>query len=261
MSDLLTGILFTHNCVKFDYCFEAAIESLAAFCDKVLVMDCESDDGTVEALVKLDNKHKHLELILHQPWEVAPDHTRLAVLYNQLRERVKTPWYFELQADEVVHEDSFTWIKQSVENQTFPSGVFVRRLNFWRDPDHYISFSARNKPCGDEIVRLARQDAPVAGDAESVEPNWKGPAFKGWTDKIRIFHYGLVRDGFKLVDKCLDMQSWFWGKVGKPDRFVVESKAQGKPFNYDAYDNAELVELTGTHPKFALDWIEQRRKK
>lgn len=258
MNDL-TGILLTRNCDKFDYCWRESLASLLDFCDKVLVMDCQSEDDTDNALRRIAETEPKLELILGYPWAVANDHTLLAILYNKLREMVQTPWYFLLQADEVVHEDSITWIRQSL-TQTYPNGVFVRRLNFWRDPDHYIAFNARNKPCGDEIVRLARQDSPVVGDAESVEPNFKGPAFKDWTDKIRIFHYGMIRDGFKLVDKCIDMQSWFWGKGGQVDKFVLESKSQGKPFNYDAYDNDELVEFKGEHPKYAREWIAQRRK-
>jgi glycosyltransferase involved in cell wall biosynthesis len=254
--DQLTGILLTYQCVEQDYCFVPALESLIGFCDKVIVMDCGSTDGTKEKL--LEYQGRFCRVITEQPWEVAHDHTRLAILSNMIREQVQSPWYFHLQADEVVHEASFTAIRCAILNGTSPRH-FVRRINFWRDCQHYIPFDAPNKPCGDSIVRLAQKEQIIAGDAESVEPNPRHKDDAQYQDLIQIMHYGMVRDGYKLVEKCINMQSWFWGKDGQPDANVLKSKAEGKPFNYDAYDNRS-VEFRGTHPKFAQEWVKEHTK-
>ena len=50
MGKTLGGSLFVRNAIQYDYCVEEAIESLAACCDEVFVLDCQSDDGTTEKL-------------------------------------------------------------------------------------------------------------------------------------------------------------------------------------------------------------------
>lgn len=248
----MTGILLSRNLEKFDYCWRESLASVVAFCDRVIVMDCGSDDGTDLLLKKEQEKYSTVDLALNQPWEVSNNHTRLEILYNQLRSMVKTPWYFLAQADEVVHENSQTAIRAIVLGAIPGNTFYCRRMNFWRDFNHYVSFDAKNKPCGDSIIRLGKQDVPVCGDAESICASSPNSHFK---DKILIFHYGYVRNGAKLIDKAIDLQSWFWGPGGRVDPEVIKMKNGDGIFDPSAWHNDEVTELVGTHPKYAEQWI------
>lgn len=252
----LGGSIFTHNVMQFDYCFRESIACLAELCDSVVVLDAESNDGTLDELRKIAAADPKIKLVEGAVWDCAPKHERLRVLANQAMSHLQTDWHFMLQADEVIHEASFPAIRQLTlqpKNRSFA----VRRFNLYGDFDHYVGLKSAAKPCNDEPIRLAHTGIPAMGDAESLDMqqcSWEH------IDKIQIFHYGLVRKSEALIDKILEMQAWFHGP-GHADPRVVEMKAQGsgwQPFKIIA--KTELERLTTTHPKYMVDWINERKE-
>jgi|GEM_PF-1630390 len=249
----LGGSIFTHNVDTFDYCFREAIGSLIDLCDEVVILDAESTDGTLEALRQIAAASAKVRLIEGARWDCAPKHERLAVLANQARSYLRTDWHFMLQADEVLHEDSFAAVRRLMTSQKHRTFA-VRRFNLFGDFDHMVSLTSSKKPCSDMPVRLGHTGAPAMGDAESLRMD-----AVSWdhVDEVQIFHYGLVRRFEALLDKSIDMQSWFHGP-GQADPRCVDMKATGHHDPFRLIDRAELAPIPVHHPRRMADWIAAR---
>lgn len=259
----LGGSMFIHNALEFDYCITEALESLHALCDDVVILDAQSTDGTIDVLRDLKKRLPKLRLIEGAKWDCAPNFERLRILANEARSQLRTDWHFMLQADEVIHEDSFKYIREAINSRTH-NAYFCRRLNFFGDYNHYIKIHGpqENKPCGDHIIRLAKTDRPAIGDAESIGNDWHSTGI-AYLDKIRIFHYGLVREDAKAIKKIISMQTWFWGPTGLPDARVVEMDKKGDGvFDWTILKTKDMFDrLKGDHPKFARKYVEERQAK
>jgi glycosyltransferase involved in cell wall biosynthesis len=249
----LGGSLFVRDAVRLDYCLEAAIESLVGVCDEVVVMDCQSTDGTAAILRKAAAKWSNVTILWNSPWEVASGYVRLALLANAAREALKTDWHFMLQADEVLHESSYPAVLEAVrENGWGRSSFKVRRLNLWAEPGLCVRGDSKLKPCSDEPTRLGHQNIPAVGDGESLI-DYRGPTYD-LVDRVTIFHYGFLRRG--LIDKVIEMESWFHGPGSTPDERVVAMKEQGGVFVPEAIiPDSELIEIPIDHPAPAKAWV------
>jgi glycosyltransferase involved in cell wall biosynthesis len=255
MSTGLGGSLFVRDAVRLDYCVEAAIESLVPVCDDVVVLDCHSTDDTLALLRTIETRHSNVRVFPNVPWEQAGNYERLMILANAARELVRARWHFMIQADEVLHESSYTALRALVAADGWGQQAFrVRRLNLYGDLDHHISLGSRLKPCSDEPTRIGLQGVPAGGDAESiVEPH--GPD-RRMVDRVTLFHYGFVRSGQALITKAIEMQSWFWGPHSVPDQRVVHMQQAGTGFRpYDIIPPQELSPLPMPHPAAAAGWL------
>ena len=253
----LGGSLFVRNAIKYDYCIEEAVLSLVPICDEVVIGDAGSTDGTLDVLNKLKLDYGNIRVIEGLKWECADNYERLSILANQTKAHLKTDWHFMLQADEVLHEDSYDNIV-SLINHDGPNGYMCRRYNFYGDVNRHIRFDIEQnrKPCSDSIMRLAKLECDAYSDAESLQiPSCN----TGHTDEIVIFHYGMVRDRAIFVDKIINMQSWFHGPGGTPDKTVMAMKNNNEAFDpWKCKSIEDTVELGMSHPKVAEEWVKCR---
>lgn len=255
MAVSLGGSLFTHNVKQFDYCFEESIACLLDLCDQVVVLDAESTDGTLDDLRAIAAANSKIKLVEGALWDCAPKHERLRVLANQAKSHLTTDWHFMLQADEVIHESSFDVIRRLINDPNQKHSTFgVRRFNLFGDFNHYIGLHSAHKPCNDAPVRLGRIDIPAMGDAESLDM-----VASSWAHvtEILTFHYGLVRRSAALVDKSIDMQTWFHD-ADAVDWRIKEMKASGVFDPFRLVPRSEIVPLDVPHPKYMAKWIAER---
>jgi hypothetical protein len=205
-------------------------------------------------------KYPNLKIFTNGIWECANDYHRLSILANQTKGYLKTNWHFMLQADEVIHEDSFPFIKQAINDKHFRS-YYVRRLNLFGDLYHYLDLNLpqEHKPCSDSVIRLATIENDAYSDAESLSVNPQTSSMN-YLDKITIFHYGFVRKDVNHIEKIIDMQGWFFGKGGTPDKRALELRETGK-FDWRLFKPKEfLVKIPKPHPVFSKNWAEERNK-
>ena len=253
----LGGSIFVRNAIEFDYCIAESIASLCAVCHKVVVVDAESDDGTLSILGELRQKHRNLAVVANANWECAKDHQRLSRLANRAKDYLNTDWHFMLQADEVIHESSFEHIRAAVQQDKFHSGM-VRRVNLFGDLNHCFRYDIPSKPCSDEIIRLATIQNKAFSDAESLRVD---PRFltRDTLDKITIFHYGFVRDDAAMLRKCRNMQSWFNGADSQVDPRL---DGMSDVFDWRKFWPVDfLMKIPMEHPVFSRDYAQQRQRK
>lgn len=256
----LGGSLFVHNGIAFDYCFREAIASLCGVCDEVVALDASSDDGTAEAMQALTGQFANLKVITGAEWNCAPDNRRLSILANKAISHLTADWHFMLQADEVLHERSYPFIRKAIESQ-YHDSFMVRRFNLFGDANHCfrLDLPQDRKPCSDSVIRLARREYKTYSDAESLHV--KQCAFDpvGQLDNIAIVHYGMVRDDARLIDKSVDMQGWFYGRGGVPDPRIVAMREDRRFAWEKLHSTDELMPLPISHPECARQWSADRQ--
>jgi glycosyltransferase involved in cell wall biosynthesis len=253
----LGGSLFVRDAVRLDYCVEAAIESLVPVCDEVVVLDCQSTDGTLALLYAVAARHPNVRVIANQPWEVGTNYDRLMIHANAAREQLQTRWHFMLQADEVLHEWSYPMLREAVRADGWGASTFrVRRFNLYGDFSRCVSLDSTMKPCADEPTRLALSNYPAVRDAETIgEPDGKDERL---IEHVTILHYGFVRRGAALIDKAIEMQGWFNGPEGTVDERVLKMRDEGTGFRYqDIMPDDQLMPLPIGHPAAAMSWIKE----
>jgi len=255
----LGGSLFIRNAIQFDYCVIEALNSLCAVCDKVVVVDASSTDGTLDLLIEAQKSLPNLRVIKGANWECANNLDRLRLLADTAKNYLDTDWHFMLQGDEVIHESSFKSIRKAIQNKKWTSYI-VRRCNLFGDLNHYLKYDIpqEHKPCSDAVIRLATRNWNAYGDAESlqVDPKYMG---HNELDHITIFHYGFVRRDANCIDKTISMQSWFWGPGSTPDQRVVEMT--GGRYEWEKLKSRDLLAaIPMSHPKFSAAWAAERQK-
>lgn len=265
---MLSGSLFIRNAITNDYCIEASIESLCALCEEVVVIDAESNDGTVDILREMERTHNNLKIHEGYKWacerENQKGYDRLAVLANTAKALTHGEWHFMLQADEVLHEDSIPIIQGTIKNTIFETFT-MKRINLFGSIDSYLrediyTHCGRMQPCGIRVCRLGKHQYDALGDAESI---YLGN--NNTTIDATIVHYGLVRDSAKMLDKVIQMQKWFHGKdgvEGTPDQRIIKQKKELGYLNPKEFfpDADSFLPLNIVHPKFAKKYVERIRE-
>lgn len=245
--------LFVRNAIEYDYCVGAAIESVLPVVDQVVVVDCSSDDGTREILIDAYHFNPKVKLITDVKWEVGVKYDRLRIHAEYAKNQLDTDWHFMIQADEVLHENSYDELRRLAQGEK--RSYLINRYNLWQDIDKYISFKSPHKPCGDVICRLAPTEYPIIGDAENIQGHNMGKS------NINLIHYGFMRDN--LVKKCYDMQQWFWGcDASMVDQNIIKHLEAGEELDYSAYGQTNhLLDLPFNHPNVVQSWVSEKRKK
>lgn len=202
MSKRLGGTQFVIDGCKYDYCFAESIRSLQEFCDEVVVVDAGSKDGTVEILKTLENEKTKIIYLDREEWDSLHGWAKLNHFSNKAIAELTTEWNFYQQSDEVVHESCYKAIKEAVEYGT-AEAYLVQRINLWNTPFQKLNVQGNRNPCSTQIIRLAKSQYMTGGDAESIY----APASSAYLDRIRLYHFGFVRDKKVHADKIRNMQS------------------------------------------------------
>ena len=78
---------------------------------------------------------------------------------------------------------------------------------------------------------------------------------------LYIYHYGMIREPGKFLDKSDVVQNGFFGSV---DQRLVKARAwakeTGKPWHQycDFFEGAPLRDFTGKHPRVIHQWLRER---
>ena len=256
----LGGSLFVRNAIRYDYCVKEAVASLAALCDDVFILDCQSEDGTTDMLGDyISANFKNVRYQTNGNWDCGKDYHKLSKLANMCINHLRTDWHFMLQADEVIHESSFPAIRRLIEAPS-PHGrrtIAVRRFNLFGTVDQHIRLDLPHKPCSDCPVRLGTKGTVAKGDGESLE--WTNTD-RSHIDQVLIYHYGYVREDRKNITKAVDMQRWFFNDPTKVDGRLLEMQKTGVWEPYKLIAQTGLTPIPTPHPKFSSAWAAKRRK-
>lgn len=244
------GNVCVRDGIDTDYCWQEAVRSLLPICSTVTLCDGGSTDGTLQAIQRWCDAEPRLRLV-HFPWSNPQGETHLWVRWlNHCRSHIAEPWHLQLDADEVLHESSYDWIRAYVANAPHPAAAWCIRDNFWRDPWHLVP---SGHMCGDRVARLASTSLWMPTDY----PHPKGEELCRLAvhSPIRISHYGALRRPAAMAVKQRRYQAWTLG--GLDPRIAAAEQA---PNWCDSVAEqcgwAHLVApYKGTHPRVAWTWL------
>lgn len=129
----LSGYTTTKDVIKSDYPWRESITSLLRFCDEVVVVDGGSIDGTWEELSNWSQNEEKLKVFqIKRDW----NDKRFALFDGEqkaeARKRCTGDWCWQMDVDEIVHEDDYLKIKKLIKQ--IPKSVKLVSLpviDFW----------------------------------------------------------------------------------------------------------------------------------
>lgn len=247
----LAGISIAKNAIKYDYCLKESILSMLPVCDIVIVAYVESEDETLDVLLSIDSDKIKILHLTEEDWNVHTNHIRLSYITNiaiEEAERLGYEYVLYVQADEVLHEQSYDVIKLAA--QSGHEGFLINRINLWKTPFLQLNVPQERKPCSTEIIRLAKSKYKAYDDAESL----LAPVTHMINDAF-IFHYGFVRKAEIMKDKIKNMQQGVFGMADYDKKLDLCDV-----FNPDLwFDPAkDLIPIALPTPELMTEWVKVR---
>jgi len=235
----VTGFTFVRNGVQFDYPFLESIQSLVPLCDQVIVAVGQSEDATLEYLHSLPpSQVKILETIwdgaLRKGGSILAQQTNIALSHTS------GDWAIYLQADEILHENDYHIIRESMER--YRNDREVDGLLF-----HYIHFYGSYNYIGDSR-RWYRREIRVIRPNRGVESWGDAQGFKIGRRKLRVklipatvHHYGWVKP-----PEIQQLKQKNFNKLWHSDDWIRRNI--GTTPEYDYQQGGKLKVFTGSHP-------------
>jgi len=253
----ISGFSYVRNGFDYGVPFLEAYQSILPVCDEFVVTVGEGNDGTREAIQKLNDPKIR---IIDTVWDMSlrANGKIFAQQTNMALDAITGDWAFHIQADEVIHENDIYKIKEAVErndNDKRVEGFILPFIHFWGGYDHIRTSRRVHK----NEVRLFRNGLGVRSYRDSLGFR-KYRDFKAYAndtekgEKLRvkkinapIYHYTEVRGPGAKTKKAAAIGAFY-------------EKNDGKPVQKEEYGYDRLEKFTGTHPRLmnekvkAQDW-------
>lgn len=252
MKPTLGGATFLYNGDKQDYCYLETLECLINLCDEVAVC-YGGDDGSPESIESWANLQKpgrvKLLRFTKEEWDEQKGREKLSYFSNKAIELLDTTHVFYLQADEILHEKSFPFVRKAIEMDV--EAHLVRRFNLWGSPLAMLNVVQERKPCSTEVIRLAKVSARCVGDAESL--GQVKVCVDNFLGDIRIYHMGFVRDPVKHLEKIRHIQDEVF-LIDHDKR--IDGMKSFDPLKFFSLD--DMVLIPERLPIFIQNWAKER---
>ena len=201
MKKTLGAVMFVHNGETLDYNYRETIENMKSFADHVVVLDAGSTDGTAEICKQYEDEKTKVVCLTTAEWEAQRGKEKLAYFQNVAKGYLDTDYYAVIQADEVLHEDSFPYLRAAMAIGV--EAYMCHRANLWFNPWLELTVPQDRKPCSSQVIRLAKLQYDSTGDGESIDCHLVSMDFVKF---IRIYHMGFVRDPEIMKKKVIYIQ-------------------------------------------------------
>jgi hypothetical protein len=186
---LISGLMVVRNCVSQGYPFIEAIRASLPICDEFLISDGFSSDGTWEALNTLAAIFPGQIRLFQDRWtESTGSGTIIADATNVVRERCRFSHCLNIQANEIVHEDTLIELRElpalfpEAEMFRIPFLTIMGEKLTWHSDFRRRLF--KNRP-----YIISKSDGFDCGYAPRLM----------WSQPGRLYRYILHRTGERLV--------------------------------------------------------------
>jgi glycosyltransferase involved in cell wall biosynthesis len=253
----VSGFTFCRNMIKFDFPIVESIQSILPIVDEYVVNVGGSEDDTLGLIRSIRSEKIR---IVESVWDdsLVKDGRIFGIQQDIALNHCTGDWAFCLQADEVVHEDDLSIIRQALEehlNQPEVLGLVFRMLHFKGD---YWSLDPWMYRKATRVIRNNRKirsttdccDFQVEGSSQMIK---KSPG--GRMISARIFHYGWVKEPKVLREKLRFQMSRHDGDKLTASQIDERALINAQYPNYDI-----LKEYTGTHPAVMKERLRMARR-
>lgn len=252
---IVSGFTFCRNVEKLDYPFVESIRSLLPLVDEMVVNVGDSEDRTLEMIRNIgDSRIRIVESI----WDrssvrdglVYAEQTNIALSHC----RPDADWAFYLQSDEILHENDYAGIRESMEQNRSDARILGLMFRY----RHFVGDYFRTDPWAyRRALRIVRPGKVVSvgdalGFARASDNRFIGKHEQDlWRySNGRIYHYGWVKSKALLRQKIQVQVDYYW--EGKPEAkdLRILSDNDYMPEHY-----AFLKPFAGTHPQIMEERI------
>jgi len=254
----LVGFTIIRNNFKFDYLLREAVGSVLPVVDRHIIVECFSEDDTYAEVCQMKQENPKI-MVLRHPW--GKHFTILQQVANFATSYVRPgDWFFQIQADEVMHEDSLP-VLEALPRLLQDNGAVAARPHYWHFMGNYsteFDFMYRHK------LVFAQQGHGWTWDGDACQlMNGQGRmADVG----IEVFHYGKVHEAKKALEKEQAFQSMYEeAGLGFPDPKLRQMQETIGEMDYlylfeAAIEAGQAREFTGTHPAIMKERIEKAKQ-
>ncbi len=260
----VSGFSYVRNGLTYSYPFLEAIQSVLPVCDEFIMVVGDSNDGTREAIVALnDSKIKIVDTL----WD--ENSRKGGHIFSQQAniglDHCTGDWCFHIQADEVIHEKDLTPLKQAMETHLADpkvEGFLFHFLNFFGDYKHV----APSRRYHNKEIRIVRNDKNIRSYRDSqgfrrfIEPgnylNERGTKLHVKQVDATVYHYSYVKHPKDQVKKTVE-----FAKRWVNDEAFLQSYAEKNKSGYDYASQIDVLKVfNGTHPSVmqkridSIDW-------
>ncbi len=248
----LGGYICVRNGIRLGYCWDLAAESLLKVCSELVLADCDSTDGTREAMERMADKEPRIKVIGF-PW-TAPKGCGAdwwVEFLNHARAHLTATHQITLDADEVLNDspECHAAIREACASRN-PARRFTR-LNYWRDPFHLIPEGNCCSPC---VARMGLTEMRMPTDQPTKPGEFPINDAAVHDPRLIIHHVGFLRKPEHFYAKSKAVQS-IW--VNGYDERLVKAEAAGKP--QSEIENCEwtknLTPFNGRIPEAVQRWM------
>lgn len=137
----ISSYFTTRNCIRQEYPFEHSIRSAMLYSDEIVVVDSQSDDGTLEALRDLQKDFETKpgrRFVIHtsDAYGVSEEiSSKTALLDGQqkalARSLCTSDFLWQMDVDEIVHEDDAEKIKELAKNFPKAPMMCLPVIEYW----------------------------------------------------------------------------------------------------------------------------------
>jgi len=238
------ALIIAHNVIELDYCIRECIESVLPICERVLVVECESTDGTLAMLNEMAANDQRIAII-NRPWKPSRNLKWLEDLTHDCKSQIGTDWYIAMDADEVIDPRGYYAIQEHVAKHVGSSTcATMLRHTFWKDPWHTI-------PNGIICNHLCSKVGPTT---ESLYGDQIDPVNKEMITSL-IYHYGHLRKRPAWAKKSVEMHEAAFGEV--PNHWKKAEAGDWSEIETCVPDST-LVKFDGSHPIVMHRWLKER---
>ena len=236
------GFSFVRNAIEFDYPVVESIKSVLPLCDLFIISVGNSKDDTLQLIQSIDSpKIKIIESV----WDdsIRKGGKVLAVETNKAFQEIppEYDWCFYIQADEVIHQDDYSAIKEQMhlwKDNPKVEGLLFQYHHFYGSYD-YVGDSRkwyRNE------VRIIKNDKNIYSfrDAQGFQKN--GRPLRVKKSNGYVYHYGWVKP-----PKQQQAKQESFHKLWHEQAWLDKNIAKQEEFDYQSVD--ALAKFTKTHPK------------
>ncbi|NUM89285.1 MAG: glycosyltransferase family 2 protein [Bdellovibrionales bacterium] len=248
----VSGFTFVRNGVQFDYPFEESLRSLAPLVDELVVNVGKGLDATMERVARVAADFPGKFQVFESVWDekLREEGLVLSQQTNLALARCSGDWGVYLQADEVLHEDDYTALRQSLaESLSDPrvDGLLFDYVHFYGD----FQVINRNPSAYRREVRAIRLGRAIESwkDAQGFRRRRTDGSMEKLRVKhsgARVFHYGWVRPPEVMKEKTLAMDTLYHADGG------------GTGDNHRYKRIYGLERFSGSHPKVMATRVKEK---
>jgi hypothetical protein len=227
----ISGFSYVRNGFSYGVPFIQAISSILPICHEMVIAVGDSNDGTREALVALQNeKIKIIDTFwddnLKEGGKIFAQQTNIALAATTGN------WAFHIQADEVIHENDLPEIIQAIQkehNNESIDGFILPFLHFWGDYKHIRNSRRVHK----HEVRIFKKNILVKSykDSQGFRKYKTEEGYLNGTDEGQkllvkkidapVFHYNGIRTPRHMFEKIKNFEQHYGKQIDDPNENIT----------------------------------------